>query len=209
MSEQNPGLADPLPSLDPASPIDVADLTALHARLIAGAKTEGLIDIAYRTVDSPVGPLLVAATSTGLVRVAFEIEDFDRVLAALAALVSPRILHTPHRLDIVARALDDYFAGRRTGFDLPLDHALSSGFRERVQRHLVQIPYGQTTTYGQLAADLGSPRAVRAVGTACSTNPLPIIQPCHRVLRGDGALGGYLGGVHVKRSLIALETGNR
>lgn len=182
-----------------------AELGALHERLAAAAESEGMLDIAYRTIESPLGTLLLAATERGLVRVAYEREGFDAVLATLAARVSPRVLEAPARLDAAARELDDYLAGSRRDFDLPLDHALSSGFRAEVQRRLPEIAYGQTATYAVVAELAGRPRAVRAVGTACATNPLPIVVPCHRVVRSDGSLGGYVGGLEAKTSLLTLE----
>lgn len=192
--------------LDTVLPVSADHLATLHERLTARAEADGTLDIAYRTVDSPLGPLLLAATPRGLVRVAFEREEFDQVLQTLAGRVSPRILRTRARLDAVARELDEYFHGRRTAFDLPLDHALSSGFRAQVQRHLPEIGYGRTMSYAEVAALVGRPRAVRAVGTACATNPLPIVVPCHRVVRSDGSYGGYVGGVDAKTSLLTLES---
>ena len=186
----------PLP--DPA-------LAGLRARLVQQADDAGLVEVAYRTLDTPVGPLLLAATAQGLVRVAFEREDFDAVLAALASRVSPRVLEAPRRLDEAAVELEEYFTGTRRRFDLPLDRALSTGFREKVQRVLPRIDYGSTRSYKEIAELVGSPRAVRAVGTACATNPLPIVVPCHRVLRTDGALGGYIGGLDAKTALLTLE----
>ncbi|WP_168627108.1 methylated-DNA--[protein]-cysteine S-methyltransferase [Cryobacterium sp. BB307] len=184
---------------------NTADLDRLHDRLVHAADEAGLLDLAYRTVDTPIGRLLLAATDRGVVRVAFETEGHDRVLGDLAARVSPRILNTPKRLDTLARELDEYFAGQRLGFDVPIDFALSRGFRRDVLGHLAVIPYGTTESYAQVAVATGNPRAVRAVGTACATNPLPIVIPCHRVVRTDGSLGGYLGGLHVKRTLLDLE----
>ena len=186
----------PLP--DPA-------MAGLRARLVQQADDAGLVEVAYRTLDTPVGPLLLAATAQGLVRVAFEREDFDAVLAALASRVSPRVLEAPRRLDEAAVELEEYFTGTRRRFDLPLDRALSTGFREKVQRVLPRIDYGSTRSYKEIAELVGSPRAVRAVGTACATNPLPIVVPCHRVLRTDGALGGYVGGLDAKTALLTLE----
>lgn len=188
-----------------ASPADAATLATLRSRLGLAAEAEGLLDVAYTTVDSPVGTLLLAATPKGLVRVAYDIEDHDRVLDALSQRVSPRVLRAPRRLDAVARELDEYFGGQRQVFDLPLDLSLSKGFRQLVQRHLPQIGYGQTRTYGQVAQLVGNPKAVRAVGTACATNPLPVVVPCHRVLRADGAIGGYVGGPDAKAALLRLE----
>lgn len=180
-------------------------LTGLHRRLETRAEAEGVLDVAYTTTETPVGPLLLAATARGLVRVAYEREGFDAVLEALAARLSPRVLRAPQRLDEAARQLDEYFAGTRTGFELPLDHALSAGFRRVVQRHLRDIAYGRTASYQDVARCVGRPKAVRAVGTACATNPLPVVVPCHRVLRTDGGLGGYIGGLDAKTALLALE----
>jgi methylated-DNA-[protein]-cysteine S-methyltransferase len=200
---------DPGTPLDPTTSLPLAledgALTALHDRLADRADEDGLLEIAYRTLDTPVGPLLLAATTTGLVRIAFAREGFDTVLESLSARLSPRVLAAPRRLDAAAAELEEYFAGRRRSFDLPLDHALSSGFRAQVQRLLPGIGYGRTRTYKEVAELAGNPRAVRAVGTACATNPLPLVVPCHRVLRSDGGLGGYLGGTEAKEALLALE----
>ncbi len=185
--------------------VDENTLRRLHARLAADAQAEELLDVAYRTLDSPVGSLLLAGTARGLVRVAFAIEGHEHVLATLAARISPRILDAPARLDQAARQLDEYFAGRRTLFDLPLDLRLSTGFRRDVLAHLIEVAYGTTTSYASLALAAGSPKAVRAVGSACATNPLPVVVPCHRVLRSDGGVGGYLGGVAAKQALLTLE----
>jgi methylated-DNA-[protein]-cysteine S-methyltransferase len=193
----------------PASRSDVDEtLARLRLRLARNAEAEGLLDVAYTTVDSPVGKLLLAATAKGLARVAFAIEDHDRVLDTLSQRLSPRVLLAPKRLDTAARELDEYFGGHRQAFDLPLDLSLSSGFRLLVQRNLPQIRYGQTRTYGQVAELVGNPKAVRAVGTACSTNPLPLVVPCHRVLRADGSPGGYAGGPEAKVILLRLEAGS-
>lgn len=182
-----------------------ARLQRLHGRLERDAGERGLLDVAYRVVDSPVGRLLVARTEHGIVRVAFESEGFDSVLQTLSDRLSPRVLEAPWALERAAVELDEYFARRRTTFDLPLDFALSRGFRGEVQRLLPTIAYGRTTSYAELAGAAGRPRAFRAVGTACATNPLPVVVPCHRVLRGDGSLGGYAGGLDAKRTLLALE----
>ncbi len=180
-------------------------LRTLHARLAAAAEAEGILDVAYRTIDSPVGPLLLAATEEGLVRVAYAKEDHDAVLAGLADRISPRVLETPSRLDGVARELDEYFAGRRRAFDVSIDWRLTAGFRNVVLHHLPEIAYGHTASYAEVATLAGNPKAVRAVGSACATNPLPIVVPCHRVVRSDGTMGGYLGGVEAKRTLLSLE----
>lgn len=180
-------------------------LAALHSALEAAAETNGILDVAYRTIDTPVGPLLLAATERGLVRVAYEREGFDDVLRTIAAKVSPRILRSRTRLDNASRQLEEYFAGLRTVFDLPLDYSLSTGFRRTVQRQLSDIAYGHTRSYTEVAAIVGNPKAVRAVGTACATNPLPVVVPCHRVLRANGTLGGYIGGLDAKSALLNLE----
>lgn len=184
---------------------DESALARLHDDLVARAADAGLLDVAYRTVDSPLGPLLLAATRIGVVRIAFEREDHDAVLASLADAISPRVLLAPVRLDAVALELDEYLTGRRRTFDVPVDLRLASGFRRQVLTHLRRIPYGTTESYADVALAAGSPRAVRAVGTACATNPIPLVVPCHRVVRRDGALGGYRGGVAAKQALLAME----
>jgi methylated-DNA-[protein]-cysteine S-methyltransferase len=184
---------------------DDDEMRLLRARLAAAAQRDGVLDVAYRTVDTPIGPLLVAATEVGLVRVAFAVEGHDAVLQHLADRVSPRILCAPRRLDAIANELDEYFAGARTGFDVPLDCQLSAGFRSTVLHHLPGIAYGHTATYAAVAQLAGNPKAVRAVGSACATNRLPVVVPCHRVVRSDGGIGGYLGGVEAKRALLNLE----
>jgi methylated-DNA-[protein]-cysteine S-methyltransferase len=191
----------PLTSVDPGA------LDRLHGRLAVAAADSGLLDLAYRTVDSPVGTLLLAATPQGLVRVAYDREDHDAVLERLAERVSPRILRAPARLDDAARELDEYFTGRRRHFDVSLDLQLAHGFRRAVLAHLREIAYGSTESYAVVAAAAGSPAAVRAVGTACATNPLPLVVPCHRVVRSDGSLGQYVGGADVKQVLLAMEAG--
>jgi methylated-DNA-[protein]-cysteine S-methyltransferase len=178
------------------------DLAAALARADSG----GLVDVAYATTDSPVGTLLVAATSDGLVRLAFEGEDDDEVLGQLAERISPRVLEAPARLDEVRRELDEYFAGGRDHFDLALDWRLSAGFRKTVLEALyVGVDYGHTVSYLELATMVGNPKASRAVGTAMATNPIPIVVPCHRVLRAGGQLGGYGGGLPAKIKLLELE----
>jgi methylated-DNA-[protein]-cysteine S-methyltransferase len=187
-------------------PVDGDDITRLHARLAAAADRDDLLDVAYRTVDSPVGALLIAATPAGLVRVAFSSEGHDAVLQSLSDRISSRLLRAPKRLDAVARQLDEYFSGRRHTFDVPLDFQLSTGFRRVVLGHLaVDVGYGTTASYGTLARLSGSPKAVRAVGTTCATNPIPVVVPCHRIVRSDGTLGGYRGGPAAKRVLLDLE----
>ena len=199
-------MTDPLHA---AYPVDDADLARLRARLADAAAGEGVLDVAFRTLDSPVGPLLVATTEAGLVRVAFAGEGWDGVLQTLASRISPRVLDAPARLDGVARQLEEYFAGRRRGFDVALDWQLSAGFRRTVLTHLAaDVGYGSTASYAALAAAAGNARAVRAVGTACATNPIPIVVPCHRIVRSDGRPGNYLGGPQAKAMLLALEQGS-
>jgi methylated-DNA-[protein]-cysteine S-methyltransferase len=149
--------------------------------------------------------LLLAATPAGLVRVAYASEDHDAVLASLAEKVSPRILRAPARLDGAAREIDEYFTGGRTQFDLPLDLRLADGFRRQVIEHLSEIGYGHRESYAAVAAAIGNPRAVRAVGSACARNPLPLVIPCHRVVRTDGSIGQYVGGTAAKQTLLTLE----
>jgi methylated-DNA-[protein]-cysteine S-methyltransferase len=189
-----------------AFPDGPGDLLRLHTRLAAAAQRDGILDVAYRTVDSPVGPLLLAATEAGLVRVAYASEGQDAVLQALADRISPRILNAPVRLDAPARELDEYFTGRRQSFDLPLDWRLAAGFRRAVLSHLTEIGYGQTASYAAVARLAGNPKAVRAAATACATNPLPVVVPCHRVIYSDGRIGNYLGGPDAKRTLLTLES---
>ena len=182
-----------------------AHLDALRNRLTADAETEGLLDIAYRTVDSPFGALLVAATTAGVVRVAFEREGHDSVLEDLAGSISPRIFRSGRRTDAVARQLDEYFAGRRRTFEVDIDLQLVHGFRRDVIAHLAEIGYGTTASYAAVASAVGNPAAVRAVGSACAHNPVPVVLPCHRVVRSDGSLGQYLGGAETKAALLAME----
>jgi methylated-DNA-[protein]-cysteine S-methyltransferase len=178
------------------------------SKLIGRAEAEGLVDVAYSETDTPVGRLLVAATPRGLVRVSFHGERHDEVLNELAERLSPRVLEAPARLDEVRRELDEYFHGRRHEFDVPLDWSLTaSPFRRAVLERTAKIPYGATASYRDVASAAGNERAVRAAGTALGANPIPIVVPCHRVLRSGGALGGYGGGLETKRFLLDLEAG--
>lgn len=181
------------------------DTDAGAARLAVGAAAEGLIDVAYATADSPVGPMLLATTPRGLVRVAFATERPDDVLAELSRDVSPRVLESPAELDEARRELEEYFDQRRKRFDLPLDWRLSGGFRRDALKQLVRVPYGATVTYAELASRAGRPRAQRAAGSACGSNPIPIVVPCHRVVRTGGAIGNYGGGPEIKEFLLGLE----
>lgn len=180
------------------------DLDALVAAAVRRADAADLVDVAWTVTDTPVGPLTLAATDMGVVQIAFG--DDEQALEKLAVEVSPRVLRLPARLDDVRRQLDEYFAGRRRAFDLPLDRRLSHGYRRRVLDTLAaEVGYGQIATYKELAERTGNPRASRAVGTAMATNPIPIVVPCHRVLRTGGALGGYGGGLDTKAWLLQLE----
>jgi methylated-DNA-[protein]-cysteine S-methyltransferase len=162
--------------------------------------------VAYATLDSPVGKLLVATTDRGVVRIAYvDAADAESVLADLAARVSPRVLAAPRKLDEPRRELDEYFAGRRRRFDLGLDLRLTQGFGRRVLRATARIPYGSVSTYKRVASAAGSPRGSRAAGNALGSNPIPIIVPCHRVLHSGGGLGGYTGGIERKRLLLGVE----
>jgi methylated-DNA-[protein]-cysteine S-methyltransferase len=172
------------------------------------AADAGLLDVAYATFDSPVGKLLLAATPRGLVTISYvEHWDEENVLQRLATRISPRILNVPRKLDDPRRQLDEYFEGKRTHFEIPLDWQLTHGFTRRVLEVTAAIPYGVKSTYKQVAAGAGSPRGSRAAGNALGSNPIPIVVPCHRVLHTGGGLGGYTGGVEIKRTLLKIESG--
>jgi methylated-DNA-[protein]-cysteine S-methyltransferase len=194
MTEIEHDLRQPLPTPDA-----LPDVTA-------AAAAAGLLDVAYATLDSPVGPLLLATTPRGLVRLAYmNAGDEAAVLEQLAAKVSPRVLAAPRRLDDSRRELDEYFAGRRRRFELPLDWRLTHGFARRVLEATARIPYGATSTYKQVASQAGNPLASRAAGNALGSNPIPIVVPCHRILHSGGGLGGYTGGLEKKRVLLGVE----
>lgn len=182
------------------APNDPPDITS-------AAADAGLLDVAYATEDSPVGRLLLAVTPQGLVRLAYldAADDEDAVLQGLARRVSPRILTAPRRLDEPRRELEQYFAGRRLEFEIPIDWRLVRGFGRRVLEITAAIPFGSVSTYGKVAAEAGSPRGARAAGNALGANPLPIVVPCHRVLHATGGLGGYTGGLDRKRTLLGIE----
>lgn len=179
------------------------DAAAVAARLSERLAAEGLADVSYARVDSPLGPLTVAGTRRGLLRVAFAEETL--VLEGIAERLSPRIVEAPARLDSVRRELEEYFAGARRDFATPLDWSLIEGFSRRVLRATAAIPYGGVRSYGEVAGAAGSPRGSRAAGNALGSNPIPIVIPCHRVLRSGGVLGGYAGGPERKRRLLELE----
>jgi methylated-DNA-[protein]-cysteine S-methyltransferase len=186
----------------PAAPLD---LDAMRARLARRAADAGLLDVAHGTADSPLGPLTVVVTPRGLLQISYVEELADAQLERIADRISPRILAAPERTDTVRRQLDEYFAGRRRRFDVPIDWRLTRGFAADVLRATAAIPFGSVSTYRGVAADAGSPNAYRAAGNALGSNPIPIVVPCHRVLHAGGGLGGYTGGLERKRHLLRLE----
>lgn len=188
--------------------IDADTWRRVTAELAQRAEADGLVDVAFERHDSPLGPIVIAATRAGIVRVGLPSEEEEAVLEELARRLSGRVLRAP-RVELTAarEQLDEYFERRRTAFDVALDWRLTTGFRRQVLDATAAIPYGHTASYAQVAAEAGSPRAVRAAGTALATNPLPILVPCHRVLKSGGALGQYRGGVAAKAVLIKLEAG--
>jgi methylated-DNA-[protein]-cysteine S-methyltransferase len=190
--------------LSRSSPVEL-DRDATMARLRERAARDGLLDVAYTSFDSPLGPLLVAVTPRGLVRVAYEGEGDEPVLAELAERISPRVLHAPERTDAVRRELEEYFEGDRRRFSTPIDWSLVRGFAQGVLRATAEVPFGEVTSYRRMAEAAGSPRASRAAGNALGSNPIPIVVPCHRVLHSGGGLGGYSGGIDRKRYLLTIE----
>jgi methylated-DNA-[protein]-cysteine S-methyltransferase len=199
---------DPMNDLETALRAAAATLPApapeLDRTLIERAAREGLVDVAYATIDSPLGPLTLAGTERGLALLSYS--PPEDVLERLAERLSTRVLEAPARLDEARRELDEYFEGRRHDFDLPLDWSLTrDGFGRRVLKATAAIPFGEVSTYTGVATEAGSPRAVRAAGNALGANPLPVVVPCHRVLRSGGALGGYTGGLDKKEQLLRLE----
>jgi len=185
--------------------VDAEAAAAAAARFAARAEQEGLVDVAYTTVDSPLGPLLAAATPRGLVRLAYDHNDQDRVLESLAERISPRVVESPKRLDELRRELEQYFKGRRRRFEVPVDWELVHGFTRRVLEATAAIAYGDLRSYRDVAIAAGNERATRAAGNALGHNPIPIVVPCHRVVRTGGALGGYTGGIEKKRELLTIE----
>jgi len=201
---QGPGEADVHDLSERLRQPDTADVAALVDAALRRADAEGLVDVGWVVEDTPIGPLTLAATSAGVVRIGFGHEEL--MLDELASEVSPRVVHLPGRLDEVRRELEEYFAGRRRSFDVPVDRRLSRGYRRTVLEALSrEVPYGQTVSYKELAERTGNPKASRAVGSAMATNPIPIVVPCHRVLRSGGALGGYGGGLDTKVWLLRHE----
>lgn len=188
-----------------APPLDLAALDAASARFLAAAGAEA--EVVYAELDSPVGPLIAAATPKGLARLAYRDVNggLDAVLDALAMRLSPRLVRAPGRLDAVRRQLEEYFAGHRRHFDVELDLRLAAPFGREVLEACARVPFGETSTYGRVAAAAGRPTASRATGNALGANPVPIVVPCHRVLRTGGGIGGYTGGLAIKEHLLALE----
>ncbi len=194
--------------MTPLTPPTSSPPPGLLERLADRAAAEGLLDVAYAAVDSPLGTLVAARTPRGLAALAYADVNggVDAVAQQLAARLSPRVLEAPARLDDVRRELDEYFEGRRTRFELPLDlSAVATPFGRRVLEAAAAIPFGQTRTYRDVAADAGNARAIRAAGSALGRNPVPIVVPCHRVLRSGGGLGGYTGGMERKAALLRIE----
>jgi methylated-DNA-[protein]-cysteine S-methyltransferase len=197
--------SDPLAAAFDHAGRDAGAAAAAAARFTLRADAEGLVDVAYTMVDSPLGPLLAAATSRGLVRIAYDHNDQDEVLDRLASRISPRVVEAPARLDEVRRELEQYFEGSRRRFEVAVDWELVQGFTRRVLEATAGIAYGDLRSYRDVATQAGNERAVRAAGNALGHNPIPIVVPCHRVVRTGGALGGYTGGLEKKKSLLTIE----
>jgi len=176
----------------------------LDARFREVAAASGLLDVAYDFVDTPIGKLLVAATPRGLCRISYDDEP-DRFAQVLARTLGARVLRSPKPVDAVRRQLDEYFDRRRETFELDIDLGLAVGFSRQVLDQLALVPYGEVTTYGELARRVEHPRAARAVGTVMNRNPIPIVLPCHRVVGASGSLTGYAGGLDRKETLLRLE----
>jgi methylated-DNA-[protein]-cysteine S-methyltransferase len=185
--------------------VPAIDTDLLRAAIARRAAEDGLLDVAYGTYESPLGPLTVFVTPRGLVRLSYPGEPIESQLDELAALVSPRVMAAPERTDEVRRQLDGYFGGTRRDFELPVDWRLLRGFRGQVLRATARIPFGKVSSYREIATRAGSPNAYRAAGNALGSNPVPIVVPCHRVLHAGGGLGGYTGGLERKRFLLELE----
>ena len=203
----SPGAGDPLERALRESARSADDAAArLAQELVERADEAGLVEVAYAPLDTPLGTMLVAGTDRGLARVVLPRESFDDVLADLAQRLSPRLVELPRRVDEVRRELDEYFAGNRRRFELPLDLTLIKGeFASRVLTGMTEVPFGDAITYSEAAALAGSPRAHRAAGNALGSNPIPVVIPCHRVIRSGGAIGNYGGGPEMKRYLLRHE----
>lgn len=203
--QSQPARSQPAQRDDLFGAVPSGDVDALRARLAAAAATRGLVDTAFRTLDTALGSLLIATTPAGLVSVTFDGDAPDATLERLASALGPRVLEDRRALDGAAHAIDALIGGTARHYDGRIDLSLATGFRHDVVVALGRIPYGETRSYGAVAQMVGSPRAVRAVGTACARNPVPIAMPCHRVVRADGSIGQYAGGVEAKRALLAVE----
>ncbi len=177
------------------------ELDARFRRAAAGA---GLLDVGYDIVESAIGPLFLAATDRGLCRVAFQPQP-DEYLDGLARSFGPRVLRSESDVDAARRQLDEYFAGKRRGFELDTDLRGAAPFAQRVLAELARVPFGETTTYGTLARRVDAPRAARAIGMVMNRNPIAIVLPCHRVVGSNGSLTGYAGGLELKERLLRLE----
>lgn len=191
----------------PASALEESMVAALNAEVIARRDVAGLVDAAYTRMSSPMGELVVVVTDRGLLRIGFDTEELSAVLAEVAGVVGPVVIEDAGMTHAVVEELGEYFAGERKSFDLALDLRLTRGFRAEVQQALADIPFGSTMSYAEMAAHLGNPKAVRAVGTACAKNPIPLILPCHRIVRSDGSFGNYRGGHHRKQWVLDFEAG--
>lgn len=191
----------------PASAVERAMLERLNARVFDVASTEGKVDARFAFLPSPMGRILVVATDRGLLRIGFDTEDPEAVLLEVSAVVGPIVVEDPEGLRLYLQELEEFFEGGRRTFDLPLDFALTKlgGFRATVQQALAKIPFGSTRSYTEMATMVGNPKAVRAVGSACAQNPLPIVLPCHRVVRTDGSFGNYRGGHDRKKWILEWE----
>lgn len=185
----------------------LGDLSDLRERLVSRARREGLAAVGYRVVESPLGPLWVGVGPRGVVAITYGGEPDPRDLGRIVATYGPGIVPDPRRVDPVARELEEYFAKKRSSFDVAVDLTGMTPFQQRVLRATARVRYGDLVTYGTVARRAGNAKASRAVGGAVRSNPIPIVVPCHRVVASDGTLGGYSGGLDAKRRLLKLERG--
>jgi len=176
-------------------------------RLVARAKREGLATVGYDVMDSPLGPLWIAVGPRGVVNIHYGATPDPRELSRITHAYGPGVLPDRRSCDRVLTELDQYFAHRRRSFDLDVDLTPLTPFQRRVLAATALVPYGELTTYRQVARRAGNEQASRAAGGAIGSNPIPIVIPCHRVVASDGSLGGYAGGLPAKRRLLALERG--
>jgi methylated-DNA-[protein]-cysteine S-methyltransferase len=176
----------------------------VDSRFREAALDLGLVDVGFDVIESQIGPLFVAVSDQGLASLSYDTHAEEQ-LERLARIAGPCVLRSPRSVDEARRELDEYFAGKRRVFDLSLDLRGMQPFTLSVLQELAQVPYGETTTYGDLAARVGHPRAARAVGTVMNKNRIPIVLPCHRVVGANGNLVGYAGGLDRKTALLELE----